>query len=169
MDVTDFAEFKIDGLDAALATMRNLPMAMRMKVVKPAVRKAANLVRDSARAAALKIDRSETPLKIADNVNVQFASRHFKRTGEVMFRVGVRGGAKAYGNTKQNRSKGRVGAKYVTGGSTFYWRFVELGTSRVRARPFLRPALERNIGAATDVVISEIDKQLARLLKRGKL
>lgn len=167
--MTDSVEFQITGLDAALATMRNLPAAMRVKAVKPAARKAANVVRKAAKAAALRLDRPATPLKIADNIEVQFASRHFKRTGEVKFRVGVRGGAKAYGNTKQNRRLKRVGAHYKTGGSTYYWRFVEFGTSRVRARPFMRPALESNISPATQVFVTELDKELAKLLKKGRL
>ena len=47
----------------------------------------------------------------------------------------------------------------------FYWRFLEFGTSRQPATPFLRPALSNNIDAITnkfsEVFSAEIDKELA--------
>lgn len=165
--MNDGFEFQIHGLERVLAKMRALPQALREKGAKAAGRKAANLIRDAAKANALRIDRTETPLKIADNIAVQFASRTFRRTGDVMFRVGVRGGAKAYGNTKQNRGLKRVGELYKTGGTTYYWRFVELGTSRSRARPFLLPALTQNIDPATTLFVNELSKAIDRIVKKG--
>lgn len=165
--MTDGVYFEIRGLEKALANMRALPVLVRNKVANSAMRKAAILVRDAARANAQRIDRTETPLKIADNIDARYASRTSKRTGDVIYQVGVRGGAKAYGNTKRNRGKKRVGEKYDTGGSTYYWRFVELGTSRSRARPFMLPALERNTQAATDAFVAEFDRQIARALKKS--
>lgn len=156
------------GLDQAVATMKDLPTQLRRKATRAAGRKAAKVIADAAQANALKIDRSETPLQIAANVAIQFATRHFKATGDVMFRVGVRGGARKYSNTKENRGKRRVGKRYAVDGSTFYWRFVEFGTSRTRARPFMRPALEANIGRATDVFVAELNRQLDRILKKGR-
>lgn len=52
-------------------------------------------------------------------------------------RVGVRGGARIpYTNNAQNRRSGRVGKTYQADGRVFYWRFLELGTSRQPATPF---------------------------------
>lgn len=164
MDVS----FELHGVDEVRAVMKDLPVKFRQKAAKAAGRKAANVIRDAARANALRLDRPETPLKIADNIVVQFASKTFRRTGDVTFRVGVRGGAKAYGNTKENRAKGRVGKKYAVGGSTFYWRFLEFGTSRMRARPFMLPALEQNISRVEDVYVTELNRQLDRILKKGR-
>lgn len=160
-------EFQIQGLDAVLTKMRGLGPQLAAKGARTAMRKAANVVRDAAKANAEKLDDPATPLKIADNVAVQFASKTFKRTGDIMFRVGVRGGAKQYSNTGENRGKGRVGASYATGGSTWYWRFLEFGSSKMAARPFLRPALENNIGQATDVAVAELNKAIDRLAKKA--
>jgi HK97 gp10 family phage protein len=156
------------GLPELSARLKALSQGMRTKGARAAVRKGAVLVRDKAKAAAEQIDRPETPLKIADNIAVQFAGRTFKRTGDVMFRVGVRGGARQYSNTKVNRRAGRVGSSYKTGGSTFYWRFVEFGTSTVRARPFLRPSIEGNAQQVMDVILGEMRRQLDMFARKGQ-
>lgn len=160
------AEF-VKGLPELHVRMKAVSREIRTKGARSAVRKGAVVVRDAAKAAALAIDRPETPLKIADNIAVQFAGRTFRRTGDVMFRVGVRGGARQYANTKENRRKSRVGSTYVTGGTTWYWRLIEFGTSRFGARPFLRPALENNAGRVLDEIVREMNKQLDRAAKKG--
>lgn len=160
-------EFTIQGLDEVLKKMRAMGPALSGKGAKTAMRKAANVVRDAAKANAAQLDDPNTPNRIADNVAIQFASRTFKRTGDVMFRVGVRGGARQYANTRENRGKQRVGKAYSTGGSTFYWRFLEFGTSKMGARPFMRPALEQNVDKATNVAVVELNKSLDRLAKKA--
>lgn len=160
-------EFKIEGLEPALAKMKALGPTLSAKGARTAMRKAANVVSDAAKEAWKKVDDPNTPNKIADNVAVQFASRTFKRTGDIMFRVGIRGGARGYSNTRENRRKDRVGKSYATGGSTFYWRFYEFGTSRQPARPTMRPALSENVGQATEVAVVELNKALDRAAKKA--
>lgn len=53
--------------------------------------------------------------------------------------VRVRGGK--YANTRANRRKGRVGQESGTG-DAYYWRFLEYGTAKAAARPFIRPSWE---------------------------
>ena len=49
----------------------------------------------------------------------------------------ARGGARIpYTNNAQNRRAGRVGQTYQADGRVFYWRFLELGTSKQPATPF---------------------------------
>lgn len=160
-------EVRIEGLDALHTRIKNISANMRAKGARSAVRKGANVIRDAAKQLAGQVDRPETPLKIADNIAVQFAARTFRRTGDIQFRVGVRGGAKQYANTKENRRARRVGQTYATGGSTWYWRFVEFGTARSRARPFLRPAMENNMDRSFAAIVAEFNKQLDRFAKKG--
>lgn len=161
-------EFKIHGLDGVLRNMRAIGPQLSAKGARTAMRKAANVVRDAAKANAARLDRPETPNRIADNVAVQFAAKRLKQTGDVMFRVGVRGGARQYSNTRENRSSGRFGKTYATGGSTFYWRFLEFGTSKMPARPFLRPALEHNVEKATTVAVTELKKAIDKIVAKGR-
>lgn len=159
------AEIKVEGLDKVVAEMRKVTVQMRGKIARSAVRKGANVVRDAAKQAWARVDREETPNNIAENVAVQFAGRTFRRTGDIMFRVGIRGGAKQYANTKENRRARRVGKTYKTGGSTFYWRFYELGTKRQPARPVMQPALFNNGQAAFNAMVNEMNRQFAKLGK----
>lgn len=165
--MADGIEVKVEGIEQLSARFKALSVGMRNKGVRAAMRKGANVVRDAAKAAARAIDRPETPLSIEKNIAVQFNGRLQKRTGDIGFRVGVRGGAKQYADTKANRRSGKVGSSYTTGGTTFYWRFIEFGTSKMRARPFLRPAIENNAEKVMGVIVAEMNKQLDRFAKKG--
>jgi hypothetical protein len=74
------------------------------------------MMQKKAQEAALRIDDPTTAEVIAKNVSVRWSSKRFNSTGDLAFRVGVLGGARQYGNTKENVRKGRVGASYKTGG-----------------------------------------------------
>jgi HK97 gp10 family phage protein len=165
--VTDGVEIRVQGLEVLHARMRAVSEGMRKKAARAAMRKGANIVRDAAKAAAQQIDRPETPLNISKNIAVQFNGRLLRTSGDVGFRVGVRGGAKQYANTKENRRKRRVGGSYKVEGSTWYWRLIEFGTSRFGAKPFMRPALENNAPKVLQAIVTEMNKQLDRLAKKG--
>jgi HK97 gp10 family phage protein len=111
------------------------------------------------------VDRAGTPNKIYENVAVQFAGRTFRRTGDIMYRVGIRGGARQYSNTKQNRRSGRVGQTYKVDGSTFYWRFYELGTSRQPARPVMQPALFNNGPAVLAAFLAALEAGIRKAVR----
>ena len=158
------------GADEALAKMRNLAPKLIKSGLKRAVRKGAVVVQKAAQANARRIDDPQTAASIPKNIAVQYSGPLSKREGGVGYRVGVLGGAKRlYANNKANRRKGIVGQQTsATGGSTWYWRFVELGTSRQRAQPFMRPALENNVERATAAIVSEIGPALDRALEKGR-
>lgn len=158
-------EFEIKGLGDVQAEMQKISVELRGKVARAAGRKGANVIRDAARAGWQRVDRESTPNNIAENVVVQFAGKTFRRTGDVMFRVGIRGGAKQYTNNRENRRKRRVGETYATEGSTFYWRFYELGTSRQPARPVMQPALFNNADKAMAAFVAEMNRQFKKLGK----
>lgn len=173
--MTDTIEASVDGLESLLGKLDELDFDMKRKGGRAALRRAANIIRDSAQQKARLINDPNTPESIAANIAVRWNNRRFKRNGDLAFRVGVLGGAKQYGNTKANRRQGRVGDTYVTsgskknpGGDTWYWRFIELGTRRQRARPFLRPAMTENVQAATDEFIRSWEKSVDRALRRAK-
>lgn len=86
-------QFSLLDPDGAIDKLKALPDAFRYKGARFALRKAANLVRDAAQQNARKLDDPATASVIAENIAVRFSSRTFKRTGNVMFRVGVMGGA----------------------------------------------------------------------------
>lgn len=153
---------EITGLEPVLARLKELGPGLQRRALRTGVRKGANIVRKSAQDAAPK--RSGA---MAKNIRVQFASRTARREGGVAFRIGVRGGAQQPGSeTRYARSKkGRAGGA-AAGGSTWYWRLVEFGTSKMAAQPFMRPALQKNISKIIDTVARDVDDGIDHELKR---
>lgn len=159
-------EFDIKGLDGVLQKMRTLSPKLQRKGLVAAVRKGANIVRDDARNRAKQFDDPATPEKIWKEIVVRLNGRRSRQEGGVVMQVGVRGGAKEYKDNAKNRRAGRVGGQYEGAGSAglFYWRFLEFGTSKMAARPFMRPALESNVDKATDAIVTELNRQLDEVL-----
>lgn len=63
---------------------------------------------------------------------------------------------------------GRIATYLVTWNKdAFYGRFVELGTSKMAAKPFLRPAFDATRQSAADAVTMVIENKVAELT-RGK-
>ena len=170
--MADSIEFTLVGMDKVLDNFDKLDFEVKRKGGRFALRKAANFIADKARQNAWTIDDPETANKIHKNIAVRWSGRTYKATGNLMFRVGVLGGAYNYANTKENIRKGRAGKKYVTdgsssnpGGDTWYWRLLEFGTEKHKAQPFMRPALQNNIYGAINIFGDELEKKIARLLK----
>lgn len=159
---TDGVRFDIQGLEPILKKMRELGPELSKKGLRVATRKAANIVRDAARRNARTVDDSRTPENIAKNIVVKESGRQSKRVGGSVMRVGVMGGARDL--TKHGEFKGA--GKANPGGDTWYWRLLEFGTSKMAAKPFMRPALDANSDRATEVLVNElniaIDKQIAK-------
>lgn len=149
--------FSLIGADELVATLKTVNNDVRYKSGRFALRKAANLVAKALKEGALRLDDPETGRSIADNVAVRFSSRTFKRTGKLMFRVGIKHGAVL--------SKG--GDKSVNA-PTPHWRLLEFGTQNMAARPFARPALERNVGPATTEFLRQFKKKLDRAVKSAR-
>lgn len=163
--MADSVSFQIHGLDSLLGKLENLKYETKKKGGRSALRKAAQLVRDMARVNARQVDDRASPEKIYENIVERWNGRLNKRTGDLGFRIGVLGGARdysAYGEITTGKS-----ATGNPGGDTFYWRFVEFGTERTAARPFMRTALEQGAAAATDKFVAEYEKAVDRAIRRA--
>lgn len=167
--MSDGITFDIKGLDPVLKKMRALAPALQKKGGSAALRKGAAVVRKAAIANARKFDRSETPNKIFEQIVSRTNARKGKALGGVAVSIGIKGGAKRYVNNKGNRRRGRVGDRYEGPGvnGLYYWRFLEFGTSRMHAQPFMLPALEDNIQPATDAVVRELDVQIDKIIAKA--
>lgn len=166
------AQNEIEGLDGVVEKFRAIGnQRNRKNATTRAARKAMAIVRKQAVANAKAIDDPETAERIWKNI----ATRAGKTGKEmVLMRVGVRGGAQQYAATKANVRAGRAGRTYNTGGDkknpggdTWHFRLLELGTSKMAARPFLRPALNNNSDAVQAKFVEDfkeqIDKELSRM------
>lgn len=154
--MADGVEFSLIGLDGLLRKLEAVQKDTKRRGGRAALRKAARLVEEAARQGAKRLDDAKTGRAIADNVATRWNGRRFKQTGDLAFRVGVLKGAVL-----------KDGGDPSAGAPTPHWRLLEFGTEKMPAQPFMRPALEQNIGAVIDTFASEFEKALDRAIKRA--
>ena len=157
--MADSVEFSITGLDSLLGKLEAITYDVKRKGGRSALRKAAQAIRDAAKKNAARLDDPQTAADISKNIVERWNGRMFKRTGDLGFRVGVLGGAG--GSRKGSELSG------LPGGDTRHFRYLEFGTEDTRAQPFMRPALDQNIGLATDVFVREYERAVDRAIKRA--
>lgn len=142
----DIVKFNLKGADELSAKFKALPEQMRRLVALPAAKDAMEIVLLDAKDRAARIDDPETANFIPANLAMIERKAIGEEVGAVVVSVGVR-----------MRKRGQKG------GNTFYWWWVELGTERNRAKPFLRPALANNREALFKEFLSSAKYQLIKL------
>lgn len=145
--MADGVEFKLEGLEELRGKLKALEGIAQDKTARFALRKAASLVRDNAKAKAARFDDPTTDENIAESIVVRADTKFTRMTGDLKMRVGVRGGS------------GK--------GALFYWRFLEFGTQHMAAQPFMRPAMDESIGPATNEFLSQFEKAIDRAVRRA--
>jgi HK97 gp10 family phage protein len=156
--MADDLQFSLIGLAELEAKLKEVSDDVRYKGGRFALRKAAEVIRDKAKAGAERVDDPKSPERIADNIVTRFSRRRFQRTSDLMFRVGVMGTA-----NPRNAEK----TTGLPGGATQHWRMLEFGTERMPAQPFMRSALADNISEAIGEFMTQYDKALARAIRRA--
>jgi HK97 gp10 family phage protein len=156
----DGANYDMTGLPELLGKLEALEFDIKRKGGRFALRRAAQVLRDQARANAERVDDPSTSETIAANIVERWSGRTFKKTGNMMFRVGVMGGA---GGSAQPSSLADL-----PGGDTRHWRQLEFGNERMPAQPIFRPVPDQVGQQATDVFVKEYGKSIDRALKRAK-
>lgn len=145
------AEFSLVGMKRVSDKLRALRQDVRPKVAQGAMKKAAALLKAYAQEGALRVDDPETGRMIRDNVKYQFAARIYRKSGDIVYRVGV--------NTKRGRIP-NGNPDEGPRGNTPHWHLVEYGTELTRAQPYMRPALENNINELIDVIAAETERAI---------
>lgn len=152
-------EFSIMGADTLSETIKSIGYEMKVKSGRFAVRKAAEVIAEQARANALAIDDPLTPEAIHLNVQARWNGRKFRATGDLAFRIGIMGGAGG------NKTASELSVN--PGGDTRHWRYVEFGTQDAQAKPFFRRAINESANLATRTLIVNFEKSIQRAIKRA--
>lgn len=145
-------EVKWEDPNRAMDKLLALPNKLKKKVMRSAMRKAVNIWRDAARATARGFDDPETPLNISKHITTGEDRKLGRKEGGIAMRVGVRGGARS--------QKGEPTTPW-------YWRFKEFGTQKQQAEPFMRPAQQNNIQAATDTLAREVSSGIDKVIRES--
>lgn len=156
---------EVQGLKELQRYLHQLPQEIQKRPLRSAVAAGAKVISDAAINNAPQGETGNLRKSI-----YRYRSRSQSATGKETFLVGVRKGKAKFKDNARNRRLGRVGKTYQTQGEAYYWRFVEFGTSKLSARPFLRPAFERNKEEAVKVMKDRlrrsIEQQAKKLVKK---
>lgn len=121
----------LQGLQELEKKLQKLGELEARKALNRGITKGGAEIRKAARANAKQLDNKLTPEQIFKNVT----SKKWR----------VKKGRKYLGVSVGVNKNGK-------GGDTYYWRFLEFGTSKMEARPFLEPALKESQNAAIEAV-----------------
>lgn len=146
-------------MDSLLAKFEAIDYDLKRKGGRSALRKAAQLIADKAKQNAARIDDPATGRSIAANVALRWNGKLFKKSGDLGFRVGVMYGAVLPKSGEETST--------VANAPTPHWRLLEFGTEKMRAQPFMRPALADNINAATSAFATAYEKAIDSAIKRA--
>jgi len=151
---------QIKGFDDLAAKLRAIVPAMRKRVLRNALAAGGRIVRDSARSNRDNTPRlhATAPYRTAGLIKksiVVRTSKNARRAGDVGVFVNVR-----------PAKSGMRGAKSKT--DPFYWRFLEFGTKKMAARPFLKSASSR-LPAALAVFQEQVGKWIAKTSATGRV
>jgi len=157
-------KFNLNLKAGAVNTLKQLGPKLEKKYLNKALRKGAVIVRSAAQARAKAFDDPKTPQQVWKEIAIFRSTELGRKNGGVALQIGVKGGAKKYKDNKNNRRQKRVGQTYMGPGAVYYWRFLEFGTSKMRAQPFMRPALANNVDAVTKAITDEINSGIDKIV-----
>lgn len=173
-------DVKIEGLEGILSRLREMPKKLRASVLRKSLAAGGRLVRDDARRRApVLVNAAAAPYRTPGLVRrsiVVRTSKHARQAGDVGVFINVRPakGAKVRTTTRRVlglklRTRTQVRATQRGAQSKldpFYWRFLEFGTRKMPARPFLVPAAQK-LPAALEVITRDLRRWVDRITPRG--
>lgn len=139
--------FEVAGLRQLGEAMRGLSEDVRTKVARQAVAAGASVVRKAA--------RDKAPVD-SGNLKASLIMKRIRETNLTEEYIVTPRKGKTRDGKAAKRGQGKLGK------DAYYARFVEFGTVKVPARPFIRPALEDNVQRATQAIA---DRLAARIKK----
>lgn len=141
--------FKLEGVPNLQAQLKELGAELAQNTLRAAARKAFEPVLAAA-VAKVPVDTGN----LRQSIKIGSSK---PKGGETVIAVGL--------VVANNAGKGRRTKDNSAGGAKdpYYWRFVEKGTRKKDARPFLRPALDGN----ADRVIDQFSKELAKAIDKA--
>lgn len=143
---------EVKGLEELKRKFLEIPKALRRRVLMNALRAGARLVRDEAkRNAPLLQNPMDAPFRTRGTVKNAIRVRTSKadrRAGNVGVFVNVK-----------PAPKGQRGAKSPT--DPFYWRWLEFGTKKMQARPFIQKG-----AAKLNAALTEFEKSIGKWMTK---
>lgn len=155
-------DFKITGGAELAKALGQVTAKLETKILRAAVYAGSKVIADDAKSRAPVLAFPD-PRRKSGTLKNAIRIRSTKLTrGQVMGGVQVRS-LTAGQITKWKQKTGHSGADNPN--DPFYARFVEFGTAKMAARPFMRPALSSKAQAAIDEVGKVVGQRLDEVVK----
>ncbi len=147
---------QIKGLAELNRALAELPPRLARNVLRGSVAAGAAVIRQEAKERAPRyageVAAGHPPPGTLKRAIYSAQARRLSSLLEQVYHVGVVSGKRAkVGKAKSGKSK-----------DAYYWRFVEFGTVKMAARPFLRPAFEAKKLEAVEAIRRYMAERLAR-------
>lgn len=168
----------IEGLTELREAMLQLPKRLDRRVLNASLMAGARLIAGAARGLAPELQPYENgkldPRRRPGTLRRNITARPIRPRPGASATVGVyvrklsRRSLERFKNQQWRRGQQMRGADNPN--DPFYWRFVEFGTRKMAARPFLRPAFQLGKDAAIDLFRQRMTQRLvveARKLNKG--
>ena len=146
----------IDGLKELDQALQQLPDRLARNGLRASVYAGAKVVRDEAKLRAPKavqaLGKDQPPPGTLKRSVIMKQIRELSGQDRQTFFVTVRHG-------KKHRKQGKKGNLSQ---DAWYWRFIEFGTRKMAARPFLRPALDSKRVEAAMAMKKRLQERIAK-------
>ena len=146
--MTKLFDIKIEGFEEVFKTLDKLDDKLQKKVMRPALRAGATVIKKSAQAKS-PVGKGPGAGKNKKHIKVK-ALKRSRNTIGVMIQTGTR--------EQLNIPRDEFG---------YYPMILEYGSQKQKKQPFMKPALEQNHAKATNVIGKKVKSGLEKLL-RGK-
>ena len=161
--MADGVTVKLEGVDAQNKALAEATKQIRTKAVRAALRKAGQVISKEAKQAAPVLSaptKTRKPGTVKKAIAVR-ASKFARQAGNEGVFINVR-------PLRGSRQKtlGKAGAKNPN--DPFYWRFLEFGTKKMKARPFLSPAADSKGNEAIKTFMDSVIPQIEKLNNKAK-
>lgn len=169
-------DMEIKGIDEVANMLATLPpeiVSKRGGPVRAALRKAAIVIQKEAqknvRAIVAEPNKDGKPSKSTGALEKAISVGRGKYLGGnngERYLVWIPKLKQKYANTRDNVRKRRAGKTYYTESPQFYGRFLEYGTAKMSAKPFMRPAVMNKGAEAINVAKTDLLKRIDAIAQK---
>ncbi|MDD5359489.1 MAG: HK97 gp10 family phage protein [Sulfurovaceae bacterium] len=149
-----------DGFAEVKKALSQLPTHLQEKVMVGATRAAAQVIATEA-----KHNAPEDTGLLKKSIGVARAKRKDTKPGHIKFYVVPKSKVQGTAKVSVNGQKGKIRYKI----HSWYAHFDEFGTSKMAAKPFLRPAFENSASSSVEAfqkyALKRVDIEIAKLRK----
>ena len=157
-----FESVQVQGLDQLAKALRELPQRVARNGLRAAVYAGAKVIRDEA--------KLQAPVATGD-LGADQPPRGTLKRSVIMKQIPELSGARKqtfFVTVRHGKKYRKQGKKGNLSQDAWYWRFVEFGTIKMSARPFLRPAFDMKKHEAVTAIKTRLAQRIEQAAQELK-